>query len=207
MRTPQLDPNHLIIALDPEAIERGKAQRAYHLNVIQVPTLRLLGFCLLAICILFHNLFLLKSFSWLGFLWFTSVIIGYALISWVILYIFFDKPRKYDLGFVFLVVDVFIWTLAIYFSGGEKSLFFWLMVMRVADQINTNFKRVFFFAHLSIANYIGMLLYLMYVDHRTISLLHELPKILAIYSSNLYIAMAARASEEHRNRTATAVRV
>jgi PAS domain S-box-containing protein len=136
-----------------------------------------------------------------------SVIIGYTLTSWIILYIFFGKPRRYDLGFVFLVIDVFIWTLAIYFSGGEKSLFFWLMVMHVADQINTNFKRVFFFAHLSIASYIGMLLYLVYVDHRTISLVHEFPKLLAIYGANLYIAMTARASEEHRNRTATAVRV
>ncbi|HEX2275835.1 MAG TPA: hypothetical protein VHN13_01760, partial [Candidatus Tectomicrobia bacterium] len=117
--------------------------------------------------------------------------IGYALISWVILYVFFDKLRHLELGFMFLVIDVFIWTLAIYFSGGEKSLLFWLMVMRVADQINTNFKRVFFFAHLSIASYVGMLLYLIYVDHRTISFSHEFPKILAIYASNLYIAMTA----------------
>jgi PAS domain-containing protein len=81
------------------------------------------------------------------------------------------------------------------------------MVMRVADQINTNFKRVFFFAHLSIASYITMLLYLMYVDHRTILLSYEIPKILTIYASNLYIALTARAAAEHRNRMATAVRV
>ena len=203
----QLDPQQLIIALDPKEIERDKAQRGYHLNVIQIPALRLLGFCLLTVCILFHNWFLLKSFSQSGFLVIASIMIGYALISWVILYIFFGKVRKYDIGFIFLIIDVFIWTLAIYFSGGEKSLFFWLMVMRVADQINTNFKRVFFFAHLSIASYISMLLYLMYVDHRTITFSHELPKILAIYGSNLYIAMTARASDAHRNRTATTVRV
>jgi PAS domain S-box-containing protein len=206
-RAHQSDSSQLTIALDPEEIEYSKTQGVYHLNVIQIPALRLLGFCLLIVCIFFHNWFLLKSFSWTNFLAISSVMIGYALISWIILYVLFDKPRHHNLGFVFLVIDVFIWTLAIYFSGGEKSLFFWLMVIRVADQINTNFKRAFFFAHLSIASYVGMLLYLMYVDHRTISFSHEFPKILAIYASNLYIAMTARASDEHRNRTATAVRV
>jgi hypothetical protein len=67
-RSPQSDPSQLIIALDPEEIERSKEQKVYHLNVIQIPILRLLGFCLLTICLLFHNLFLLKSFSWLSFL-------------------------------------------------------------------------------------------------------------------------------------------
>src|SRR5919106_345837 len=102
----QRDPSQLIIALDPDEIERSKAQRIYHLNVIQIPALRLLGFCLLTVCIFFHNLFLLRSFSWSDFFVIASIIIGYALISWIILYIFFDKSRNYDLGFVFLVIDV-----------------------------------------------------------------------------------------------------
>ena len=124
--------------------------------------------------------------------------ISYSLISWLILYLFFEKIKKIDIGFMFLVVDVFIWTLMIYFSGGEKSLLFWLMVMRVADQINTSFKRVLFFGHLSLFCYIGMLVYLIYVEHRPLSILHELPKILVIYGSNLYIAITARTSEQYR---------
>ena len=60
---------------------------------------------------------------------------SYSLISWLILYLYFEKIKKIDIGFMFLVVDVFIWTFMIYYSGGEKSLLFWLMVMRVADQI------------------------------------------------------------------------
>jgi hypothetical protein len=120
----QQDPSQPIIALDAEDIERSKAHKVYHLNVVQIPALRLLGFCLLTICMFFHNWFLLTSFSWSDFFAISSVIIGYALSSWLILYIFFNKARNYDLGFVFLVIDVFIWTLAIYFSGGEKSLFF-----------------------------------------------------------------------------------
>jgi PAS domain S-box-containing protein len=119
----------------------------------------------------------------------------------------FETIKKFDIAFLFLVIDVFVWTVMIYFSGGEKSLLFWLMVMRVADQVNTSFKRALFFGHLSTFSYIAMILYLMYVDHHSISLLHELPKIVVIYVSNLYIAVTAWTSEQHRNRTAAAVRV
>jgi PAS domain S-box-containing protein len=206
-RDAQGDPTHLAIDLDPEEIERKKAQRLYRLNVIQIPTLRVLGFCLLAIGILFHNLFLLKSFSWFNFFEIASALLLYSVISWIALYLFFETIKQFDIGFLFLVIDVFIWTIVIYFSGGEKSLLFWLMVMRVADQVNTSFKRVLFFGHLSTVSYIVMLLYLMYIDHHPISLLHELPKVVVIYVSNLYIAMTARTSEQSRNRTAAAVRV
>src|SRR5262245_23174154 len=179
-RDSQSDPSQLAIDLDPEEIERKKAERLYRINVIQVPTLRLLGFCLLTVCILLHNLFSLKSFSWDIFFKITSIMMSYSIISWLILYLFFDRIKKFDLGFLFLIIDIYIWTLAIYFSGGEKSLLFWLMVMRVADQVNTNFKRVLFFGHLSTFSYIAMLLYLSYVDDHPVSLLHELPKILVI---------------------------
>ena len=62
-RDPQGDPPQLVIDLDPNEIERKKAQRLYRLNVVQIPTLRILGFCLLTFCIFFHNLFILKSSS------------------------------------------------------------------------------------------------------------------------------------------------
>jgi PAS domain S-box-containing protein len=207
MREAQHGVPALVIDLDDEAVERLKAQRRYHLNVIQIPALRALGFFLLAICLLFHNLLLLKTFSWTGFFEIFSILILYSFSSWIILYCFFETIKKFDIAFLFLVIDVFIWTAMIYVSGGEKSLLFWLMVIRVADQVNTSFKRALFFGHLSTISYIALLLYLMYVDHRSISLLHELPKIIVIYGSNLYIAMTARTSEQHRNRTAAAIRM
>jgi PAS domain S-box-containing protein len=206
-RVAHSDPTDLIIDLDPEEIERKKAQRLYRFNVFQIPTLRALGFCLLSIAIFFHNLFLLKSFSWISFFEISSILISYSLISWLILYLFFETTKRFDIAFLFLVIDVFIWATVIYFSGGEKSLLFWLMVMRVADQINTSFKRAIFFGHLSTFSYIAMLSYLIYVDRHPISLLQELPKIVVIYVSNLYIAITARTSEQHRTRTAAAVRV
>jgi PAS domain S-box-containing protein len=206
-KDPRGDPTQLVIDLDPDEIERKKAQRLYHLNVVQIPTLRVLGFCLLTLCTFFHNLYILKSPTQPNIFVIASIVISYSLLSWLILYLWFDKIKKFDISFLFLVLDIFVWTLMLYFSGGEKSLLFWLMVMRVADQINTSFKRVLFFGHLSLLCYVGMLVVLLYIEHRPIALLTELPKILAIYSSNLYIAMSARTSEQYRNHIAAAVRV
>ena len=200
-------PTQLVIDLDPGEIERKKARRVYRLNVVQIPTLRLLGFSLLTICIFFHNRSITRSPSQPNIFEVASIVISYSLVTWLILYLWFEKIKAIDIGFLFLGVDVFMWTLMIYFSGGEKSLLFWLMVMRVADQINTSFKRVLFFGHLSLFSYLCMLGYLMYAEHRLISLPNELAKIFVIYGSNLYIAMAARTSEQYRNYSASAIRV
>jgi PAS domain S-box-containing protein len=207
MRAPHADPSRLVIDLDPQEIERKKAQRLYRLNVLQIPTLRILGFCLLTVCVFFHNIFILESSSQPQILIIASFVISYSLISWLILYLCFEKIHTIDISFAFLVIDVFIWTFMIYYSGGEKSLFFWLMVMRVADQINTSFKRALFFGHLSIFCYLSMLAYLLYVEHRPLSIRYEFPKILAIYGSNLYIAITARTSEQYRNHSSSAIRV
>jgi PAS domain S-box-containing protein len=206
-RTSRGDPPPLVIDLDPNEIERKKAQRLYHLNVVQIPTLRLIGFCLLTICIFLHNLLLLQSPLRPNILAIGSIVLSYSLLSWLVLYFYFEKIHKIDISFIFLIVDVLIWTLMIYYSGGEKSLLFWLMVMRVADQINTSFRRVLFFGHLSFFCYLGLLVYLLYVEQRPLSLRHELPKILVIYGSALYIAITARTSEQYRRHTASAMRV
>jgi uncharacterized membrane protein YbhN (UPF0104 family) len=153
-RNPHGDPRQLVIDLDPNEIERKKAQRLYRLNIVHIPTLRILGFCLLTFCVFFHNLFVLNSSSQPSIFAIASIVTSYSLLSWLILYLFFEKIKKIDIGFTFLIGDIFIWTLMIYYSGGEKSLLFWLMVMRVADQINTSFKRVLFFGHLSLFCYL-----------------------------------------------------
>jgi PAS domain S-box-containing protein len=174
---------------------------------VQIPALRILGFCLLVLCVFFHNLLVLQLPPGWNIVEIGLIVIIYSIFSWIILYLWFKRLESFDLSFLFLVLDVFIWTLMVYVSGGEKSLLFWLMVMRVADQINAGFRRALFFGHLSVVCYVAMLAYLLAVEHRSISLRYELPKILVIYGSNLYIAMAARTSEHYRNHVASAVRV
>jgi hypothetical protein len=93
-RNPHGDPPQLVIDLDPNEIERKKTQRLYRLNVVQIPTLRILGFSLLTLCIFFHNLFILQSLSHLGIFAIASIVISYSLLSWLILYLYFEKTKK-----------------------------------------------------------------------------------------------------------------
>src|SRR5262249_50778869 len=191
------DPSKLAIDLDPREIERKKAQRTYHLNVIQFPILRLLGFLLIIICILLHNVFLLRTFFWVDFSAISAPLVIYPLVSWLILYTLFERIKLFDLGIFFLVFDIFVWIFAIYVTGGEKSLLFFLMIVRTADQSAIAFKRAIVFGHISILSYIFMLLYLIYIEHRDSSLVGELPKLIFIYAVNIYFSLTARTCEQY----------
>ena len=79
------------------------------------------------------------------------------------------------------------------------------MLMRVADQAYAGFKAALFYAHLSVASYGLMLLYIEYVDQRPVFDLATLSKILCIYAGNLYLSFATRAVGILRRSTRSAV--
>jgi len=196
-----------VLELDPDKIAQRKEKAQYRLNVIQLPLLRLLGFSLLSSFILVHNYYVFKVFSWIPFLDFSAVALSYAVLSSALLYLFYGRTGKFDLGIFFLATDIFIFVLAIYYSGGYKSLLFFILLIRVADQTNTSFKRVLIFAHLSILTYILMLLYMVYFEHRSFPLSLEIPKLCCIYFASLYISLTARAAEKLRDTTVASMRL
>ena len=195
------------LELDPEKALKRKEAAVYRLNVIQFPLLRVFGFFLLAFFVLIHNYYISKAFSWQQTSEFQVIAFSYAGISWLVLYLFFGKTGRFDLGIFFLIADFFIFALAIYFSGGQKSLLLFLFFIRVADQTSTNFKRVLVFSHIAVAVYGGLLLYLHYVEHQDIWLAHEIPKMLGLYLACIYISFTARTAERLRNRTNVAMKL
>jgi signal transduction histidine kinase len=203
----QEDPVTLTDAFAPEEAQRQRQQRDYRYNVVQVPLLRIFGCTILVCFVLLHNLYVSPPFAWPPFLQFVSILSVYVLVSWAVLFGFYAKVHQVNLGTVFVTADVVMFTLAIYFSGGEKSLLFFLCMLRSADHANTRFKNVLFFSHFSTLCYIGMLLYVIAVEQRSIALPAELVKILYIYGTNLYVSTTARTAETLRNRTRTAIRV
>jgi len=196
-----------ILELDPQKSAERKEKAGYRLNVIQFPVLRILGFALISFFILVHNYYVFKVFFWTPFLQFSTIAFSYSLFSWAMLYLFFGKTGKFDLGLLFLTTDIFIFVLAIYFSGAYKSLLFFLLIIRVADQTNTSFKRAFAFTHVSILAYIAMLFYIVHFEHRSFPFSLEIPKLCCIYFAGLYISLTARTAERLRNRTAASVRL
>ena len=136
-----------------------------------------------------------------------SILIGYALLSWVVLFAFFDKLGRVHLGTLFLSLDVVIFVVAIYLTGADQSWLFFLLFIRAGDQANTNFRRALGFAHLAVALYALLLLELTFVEHRHLAWPAEIFKLFLLYGASLYVAMTARTAEQLRERMVGAIRL
>ena len=196
--------------LDRERSEQDKQRRERHFHVVEVPLLRAIGFSMITLLVLLRYSFVPDSSATdLARPWLVGAIgMIYSLVAWAVLYAGFDalKPRV-NLGTVFLAVDVLVFILAIYLTGGDRSWLFFLLFIRTADQANTNFKRALAFGHLSVAAYAAMLLELQFVEHRAIAWRPELFKIALLYGANLYVALTARTAERVRERMVGAIRL
>ena len=178
----------------------------YRLNAVQIPMLRALGVAILCVYVLLYDVLLAPPFSLSGYLAFVAIFATYCLASWLVLRKGYRKVRPVDFSLVFLVVDLSLWLLVIYRTGGEKSLLFFVGVVLVSHQAYTTFKRILIFAHLTLASYVSLILYLALVEGRPIDWRLEVLKMAYIYGANLYLAFTSRPAEAVRKRSAEITR-
>ena len=188
--------------LESSPIEKLRRERYFH--VVELPRLRLLGFAIVTLLVMVRAVAMPDEPDAHPLL-LAALVLGYSIVSWALLYLFFDRAGS-SLGTFFLSFDIVAFVVAIYLTGAEKSWLFYLLFIRTADQTNTNFRRALAFAHLSVALYAVLLLELAFVEHRTFSWASEIFKVLLLYGGNLYIAMTARTAERLRNRIVAAIR-
>jgi signal transduction histidine kinase len=112
-----------------------------------------------------------------------------------------------NLGTFFLAFDILWFAGAVWVSGADQSWLLVLLLVRVADQTNTTFRRVLVFLHLSVASYLLVLLAQHLLDGRPPRLRVEAVKLLIVYFTGLYIATTARTAEALRRRTTRAIHV
>ena len=180
---------------------RRTTQDSYRLNVVQIPLLRGLGAVILCFYVLLYDA-LNPPFSWISYLFFVALCGTYCAGSWLILRNGYRKLNRIDLALVFLILDIFMFLLVIYRTGADKSLLFFLSVVRVSDQSYTTFKRVLMFAHLSLVSYFAFLLYLTLVEGRSIDWRMQVLKMAYLYGVNIYLAIVAKPAEELRKKSA-----
>jgi PAS domain S-box-containing protein len=201
-------PDSWELYVDPQEAERRKRERVVRLNTVTVPKLRVLGFGLVSLTVLLHNYFVNGAVDWAEWQRLNLAIALYCTVSWYLLHLFYSDLRKYfDLGVVFLILDLWIDGLAIYASGGEKSWLFLLPIFRVVDQTAISVRRALFFAHLAPLTYAGVVAHIILLDGRDIPLGPELAKITALYTGSLYTAMVARNAERRTQRTSQVIRL
>lgn len=170
-----------------------------HINVVQIPIIRLIGFSFLTAGIIAHNYFFLNDVSWQSALTIVALFMGYSLVSWGFLRLLYSTIERLDLGLFFIVVDIIFFVLGVYFSGGEKSWVFFIVIMHVVDQTHTSFGRLLFLTHCSILFYSLLLLYMGFIEHRDLVWSVEILKVLIVYAAGMYISISSRGAL--RNRT------
>jgi len=187
-------------------IQRLKEERARQLNAVQIPILRVIGSAFISAGVFLNNRYVLDLSSLVPWVTITIILAAYCAASWVILATWYGNVRL-NLALAFLVVDVPIWTLALYFSGAEQSWMFFILFMRVADQTQSSFARCFAFTALGTLSYAAMIGWVVLVDHRALLTSAATIKLVFIFFGGVYISLTARASEKRRGNLANAVRM
>ena len=195
------------VAIQPEDIDRRRAERAFHLAVTEIPILRAIGNTFLALGVYLTNRYILDEPSLTPWIAITFLLAGYTIVSAGLLRLFYERARPFDLSLFFLIIDVPVWTLAIYASGAERSWLFFVLLMRVADQTQTTFRRSLAFAGWALFCYSAMLLWVYCIDYRPMSLEVALAKLLFVAASGFYIALTARTAETRREQMAHSIRI
>ncbi len=193
-------------AVDPPEIETRRYEREQKLASFELPLIRVSGSVLLSLAIWIHNRWVVPQpiGDWLG----ATIVIGaYAAASWAMIALFLRSDPPRDLTVAALAGDLLVWTFAIYASGADSSWLFFILLLRVADQTQTTFRRALAFAILATACYAAMLLWVVYVDGRAVDTAAQAAKLVFILFGGIYISLAARTAENRRARLREAFRV
>jgi signal transduction histidine kinase len=196
------------ILVDPKEAARQTARRRRDMNVITFPLVRLVGFQLMIIVMVGHNLLITKgAAAWPPMVTYAVIAELYCVGSWWALARWFDRVKVMDLGLLFFTTDLLLWTGAVYVSGGHTSWLFFLLALRVADQSFVSFRRAAVFAHLAPLCYVTMLVYQAGVDAVAVDWPRALAITLLLYLSGLYILMSGLNAQKLRDRSNAAVRL
>ncbi len=186
--------------------ERQKHTRARTIATVEIPLLRCLGSAFLSLGVYLNNRFLLQTASNAGWLRVTIILAVYCAVSWPLLVLLFERVKA-DLSLVFLVLDIPIWTLAVYYSGAERSWLFFILFLHVADQAQVRFRRALGFVMFGTFCYALMLLWVVTVDGRPVPDGIALAKIAFVFAGGLYIALASRGVEKRRSHLGNVIRM
>ena len=168
------------------------------LDTVQIPRLRTFGFAVLVV---------LSVFAPAGIPpWLPALTLAYLAFSWLVVRALYDRTRL-NLATLFLGCDILVWLVFIHETGGVHSWLWPLLLVRVADQCHTTFRKALWFAAAGFAGYAGLLCWIVFVDHRPVLLQLELVKLSALLGCGVYLALTARIAERLRTEKSEALQL
>jgi two-component system, sensor histidine kinase and response regulator len=195
------------VYLDPAEAAVAQRRRQRYFHTIEVPRLRVVGFLFCTIGIVVHNWLVFGELDWSGSLRHGAVLLGYALLSWAVLTAAWDHVRVFNLGDVFLALDLIPMTYVVYVTGGDQSLMWFVLAARAADQMAISFRHALVFSHLATLAYAALIGWLVFVEGRPVNWPIETAKVVFLYILCLYMTTSARAIADRRRKFETARRM
>jgi signal transduction histidine kinase/CheY-like chemotaxis protein len=183
--------------------EPSRRDRRYRLAAYELPLLRLIGSVFLTFAVWLNNRYLVPRADIDAWKTVAAILAIYAGLSWLVLIAVLRRRR--DLTPWILGGDLLVWTAVLYLTGAEQSWLFFVLLLRVADQTQTTFRRAIAFSMWATACYAAMLVWVL-VDGRTLDVAAAMSRLAFIFIAGLYIALAARTAEARRVRLAGAIR-
>jgi signal transduction histidine kinase/ActR/RegA family two-component response regulator len=141
--------------LDPGVLARRREVNARRLHTGQIPAVRAAGFAILCfiavlqdvrggVALLRPDLALLLGLN-----------IGYALLSWIALRVWYGRTGAFDLGLLFLHLDILVWLPNLRHLEHVHLFFGCLLLVRAADQVGDGFRRALYFNHVILGAYLA----------------------------------------------------
>jgi len=192
--------------LDPVAAEARKRARNHRLFAVEIPALRVFGFLVLAIGIWVYCRFIGPEIPTSTILWWLALSLGWAALSSVVQRVAERTGAAMPAALAALAVDFLPITSAIWLTGAEKSLYFWVPTAHVANQSSRGSLHVVVYGHIGTAAYLAMLFLRSGLGH-PVDWPLGLMKAFFIWVACLYLAVASRPADRVRERLTEVVRL
>ena len=192
--------------LDPVAARARKAARDHRLFAVEIPVLRVFGFLVLALAIWLHGRFIGPEVSAPALRWWLALSLGWAALSSVVQRLGERGNFAMPAALAALAADFLPITSAIWLTGAEKSLYFWVPTAHVANQSSRGSLHVLVYGHIGTAAYLAMLFLRAGLGH-DVDWPLGLMKAFFIWVACLYLAVVSRPADRVRQRLTEVVRL
>jgi signal transduction histidine kinase/CheY-like chemotaxis protein len=192
--------------LDAQELEARRAAAVLRVNTFQIPGIRACGFGILCLMALVQDV-RLPGFPQPALLALLAIDIAYPAGSWLALRWGYGRLGRFDVGLLFLHLDIVLWLVNLHHLE-ENHLYFayLLMVVRSADQVGFGFRRSLYFAHVVVLSYLAYSVWIGIADPARAHWAERFTISVVMYLMGLYVASTSLVTERLRNRSRRAVR-
>ena len=191
--------------LDRDVLAQRRAANARRIHTVQIPAVRAAGFAILCVIAVLQDVRMGVPLMRPGLALLLGLNCGYALVSWLVLRVWYGRTGRLDLGLLFLHLDILVWLPNLRHLEQAHLFFACLMLVRVADQVGDGFRRAIYFNHVVLAAYLAYSCWVWRVHPADALWMDRWTIAATMYLLGTYLAFTGLVSERLRRRASQAM--